>query len=56
MENNFVFNIMQASSPIGIGEYQFTNASNIKQVWDITDIYNVTKIENTESKYIFIQS
>jgi len=30
----------------GVGEYQFTNATSIPQIWDITDIYNVTNVEN----------
>ena len=42
----FRFQFNQASSLIGIGEYQISNATNIKQIWDITDIYNVTKTEN----------
>ncbi|MFT3795203.1 type IX secretion system sortase PorU [Flavobacterium sp.] len=28
------------------GEYQLTNAGGISQVWDITNIYDVTKVEN----------
>lgn len=43
----FPFQLDQASSLIGIGEYQITNASSISQVWDVTDIYNVTKVDNT---------
>ena len=42
----FRFQFNQASSLIGIGEYQISNATNIKQIWDITDLYNVTKSEN----------
>ena len=42
----FPFKFDQASSLIGIGEYQLSNASTISQVWDITDIYNVSKVEN----------
>jgi hypothetical protein len=42
----FRFQYNQASTLIGIGEYQISNASNIKQVWDITDLYNTTKVEN----------
>jgi hypothetical protein len=36
-----------AVATIGFGEYQFSNANSISQVWDITDIYNVSKVENT---------
>jgi hypothetical protein len=34
----------QASTLSGIGEYQFTNASTINEIWDITDLYNITNI------------
>ena len=30
----------------GVASYQFSNANNINQVWNITDLYNVTKIDN----------
>lgn len=43
----FRFQAAEAGTNIGVGEYQISNASSIKQVWDITDIYNVQKIENT---------
>lgn len=42
----FRFQYNDASSLIGIGEFKLTNAASIKQIWDITDIYNTTKIEN----------
>ncbi|SCY93439.1 type IX secretion system sortase PorU [Flavobacterium caeni] len=43
----FRFQYNQSASSIGIGEYQLSSAGNIGQVWDITDIYNATKAENT---------
>ena len=42
----FRFQYTNASSTSGVGDYQLSNASTINAVWDITDIYNVTKIEN----------
>ncbi|ESU27392.1 hypothetical protein FLJC2902T_20970 [Flavobacterium limnosediminis JC2902] len=42
----FLFRNDLTGSNIGIGEYQLISASGISQVWDVTDIYNVTKIEN----------
>lgn len=36
----------EANTQLGFAEYQFSNASSISQVWDITDIYNVTKTLN----------
>src|SRR5690606_20978301 len=35
-----------ALSNNGIIEYQISNASSIKEVWDVTDIFNVTKKVN----------
>jgi hypothetical protein len=38
----------------GVVQYQFSNASGITQIWDITDIYNVSKFENTnQSNFSF---
>lgn len=46
----FPFQYDQAASSFGVvGEYQLSNASTISQVWDITDIYNVKKVDNTTS-------
>ena len=42
----FRFQYDLASSNSGIGEYQIANANSISQVWDITDIYNVNKVDN----------
>jgi hypothetical protein len=40
------FQYNAASNMVGFGEYQFSNATSITQVWDITDIYNVSKKGN----------
>lgn len=42
----FRFQNNAVASQIGIGEYQLTNASNILQVWEVTDRFLVTKTEN----------
>ena len=42
----FRFQYNGANLLSGIASYQFNSASGISQVWDITDIYNVTNIEN----------
>jgi len=42
----FPFQYDQAASSSGVGEYQVSNAGTITQVWDVTDIFNVTKVEN----------
>ena len=50
----FPFQYDAAYSTFGVGEYQITNASTIQQIWDITDIYNVRKAENTnQNTFIF---
>ncbi|MFC6096546.1 type IX secretion system sortase PorU [Flavobacterium qiangtangense] len=49
----FKFQYNNVALTTGIIEYQFSNASGISQVWDITDIYNVTKIENGAANFSF---
>jgi hypothetical protein len=43
----FRFQYDLSSSDLGIVNYSISNAATVSQVWDITDIYNVTKAENT---------
>ncbi len=43
----FLFQYDLSSSSLGIVSYDFSSASGISQVWDVTDIYNVTKVENS---------
>lgn len=48
------FQYNDASTLLGVGEYQVSNASTIAQIWDINDIYNVTKAVNTnQSNFTF---
>ena len=42
----FQFNDAITALPTDIGEYQLSNAATISQVWDVTDMYNVTKADN----------
>jgi len=42
----FRFQYNAAATMTGFGEFQFSTASSIGQVWDITDIYNVSAIQN----------
>lgn len=42
----FRFQYDLANINVGIAEYQITNASSISQIWDITDIYYVSKVDN----------
>lgn len=43
----FLFQYDLAGSTTGIANYIITNALGISQIWDITDLYNVSKIENS---------
>ena len=48
------FQYNDASTMMGFGEYQFSTANTISQVWDITDIYNVQKVVNdNQSNFSF---
>lgn len=42
----FRFQYDLSSSSAGIVSYNFSNAAGISQIWDVTDIYNVSKAEN----------
>ena len=42
----FRFQYDIATSSSGVASYNISNASGISQVWEVTDIYNVTKTEN----------
>jgi hypothetical protein len=48
----FHFLYDQSSSNFGIVNYSISNTANIPQIWDVTDIYNVTKIENSNQSTI----
>ncbi|WP_125722189.1 type IX secretion system sortase PorU [Flavobacterium ustbae] len=41
----FHFQYNAAGSTAGIANYTIANASGITQIWDVTDLYNVSKIE-----------
>jgi len=43
----FRFKVDDVNSQVGVCEYQISNASSVSQVWDITDIYNVTSKANS---------
>ncbi|PWA06750.1 type IX secretion system sortase PorU [Flavobacterium laiguense] len=50
----FRFQYDLSNSSLGIVNYSISNAAAISQVWDITDIYNVTKAENpSQSTFSF---
>ena len=49
----FMFSNNLVKTNIGVGQFTISNATNIKSVWDITDLYNVTKLDNTQSNISF---
>ena len=48
----FAFQYDAASTSSGVGTYQFQDATGISQVWDITNLYDVTQ-KNTNSSAAF---
>ncbi|MFN7044992.1 MAG: type IX secretion system sortase PorU [Flavobacterium sp.] len=42
----FSFFNNEEQSNIGVGQYDITNATNVSQVWDVTDLFNVIKYQN----------
>lgn len=50
----FPFQYDLSYSSLGIVSYEISNATGITQIWDITDLYNVTKAENpNQSSFTF---
>ncbi|MBP6182312.1 type IX secretion system sortase PorU [Flavobacterium sp.] len=50
----FAFQYDLSNSSFGILNYTISNATGISQVWDVTDLYNVTKVENSnQSSFAF---
>ncbi|CAN1547779.1 Peptidase_C25_N domain containing protein [Flavobacteriaceae bacterium] len=52
----FPFQYDLSSSALGIVSYDFSNATSISQIWDITDLYNVTKFENNNQNEFSIKA
>ena len=46
--NQFQFTNKDVAQMAGIGEYVLTNASDVSEVWDVTDRFNITTITNTD--------
>ena len=49
----FLFSNNLVKTNIGVGQFTISNATNIKSVWEVTDIYNVAKLDNTQSSISF---
>lgn len=52
----FLFKYDLANSTAGIANYTISNANSISQVWDVTDIQNITKIENDNKASLSFKS
>src|SRR5690606_21636659 len=37
----------------GIGQYNVSNASQVSEIWDVTDKFNISSIENSEGGATF---
>ncbi|SFZ89330.1 Peptidase family C25 [Flaviramulus basaltis] len=47
-DKQFQFENSAVANTSGIGQYNITNASQVSEIWDITDIYNVSNFINEE--------
>jgi len=47
--NQFLFKNNQVIGASGIGRYTLSNAANVSEVWDVTDLYNITTAVNTDA-------
>jgi hypothetical protein len=46
----FQFQYDLGTTAFGVGQYNIATANAISQVWEVTDIYNVTKIDNNSAQ------
>ncbi|KJD31545.1 peptidase C25 [Tamlana nanhaiensis] len=51
--DQFQFENSEVVTNSGIGEYTITNASQLSEVWDVTNIYDVTGVNNLENSSEF---
>ena len=49
----FLFSNNLVKTNIGVGQFVVSNATTVRSVWDVTDIYNVTKLDNTQNTVSF---
>jgi hypothetical protein len=45
----FLFKNSIVSTESGIGQYNISNSSGLSEIWDVTDIYNISNFENQDS-------
>src|SRR5690606_19041399 len=51
--NQFLFKNSIVNGQSGVAQYNLSNASQVSQVWDVTDIYNVQSYNNTDAASTF---
>lgn len=49
----FSFTNNEASTISGVGQYDLLDSDNVSEVWDVTDIYNISNILNSNSSDTF---
>ncbi len=50
----FMFKNDEVSLNPGVAQYTLSNASNVQEIWDITDKYNVKSVVNTDQNSNFV--
>ena len=49
----FLFSNNLVKTNVGVGQFTVSNTSNVAAIWDVTDIYNVTKLDVSQSSISF---
>ncbi|MBU3823069.1 type IX secretion system sortase PorU [Flavobacteriaceae bacterium XHP0103] len=49
----FQFENRAVATASGVGQYNVSNASQISEIWDVTDKYNVSSFENVDGNNVF---
>jgi len=47
--DQFFFKNNDVETLSGVAQYTISNSSNLSEVWDVTDKFNVTRVENTDN-------
>ncbi|OAB80595.1 peptidase C25 [Cochleicola gelatinilyticus] len=53
VEGQLAFKYNASENLSGIGQYQISNAAQFSQVWDVTNLYAVSAVENQDSEGVF---
>ena len=49
----FLFSNDLVRTNIGVGQFTLSNAASVQAIWDVSDLYNVSKLSNTSSAVSF---